>query len=145
MHLAFFTLHRCLFLSYNKDILNCSRPCASQIDQLTNWPFHAIHLLPRCSLSQLYGSTPYNQGQWNTLYFFFFFGLPRLIRGFRWGSFTSCTLFINLHCHSAWVKLISDSKRWNNSVACIGETTALAAKRLGLQNVYYPVQPGLEG
>ncbi|GLT71093.1 hypothetical protein SLA2020_431340 [Shorea laevis] len=45
----------------------------------------------------------------------------------------------------AWVKLISDSKRWNNSVACIGETTALAAKRLGLQNVYYPVQPGLEG
>jgi uroporphyrinogen-III synthase len=32
----------------------------------------------------------------------------------------------------AWVKLISDSKWWNNSVACIGETTALAAKRLGL-------------
>ncbi|XP_035541945.1 uroporphyrinogen-III synthase, chloroplastic isoform X3 [Juglans regia] len=45
----------------------------------------------------------------------------------------------------AWVKLISDSKSWNNSVACIGETTALSAKRLGLQNVYYPEQPGLEG
>ncbi|XP_059453413.1 uroporphyrinogen-III synthase, chloroplastic isoform X1 [Corylus avellana] len=45
----------------------------------------------------------------------------------------------------AWVKLILDSKRWNNSVACIGETTALAGKRLGLQNVYYPAQPGLEG
>ncbi|GMY28601.1 uroporphyrinogen-III synthase, chloroplastic isoform X2 [Fagus crenata] len=45
----------------------------------------------------------------------------------------------------AWVKLISDSKWWNNSVACIGETTALAAKRLGLQNVYYPAQPGVEG
>ncbi|XP_042965643.1 uroporphyrinogen-III synthase, chloroplastic isoform X4 [Carya illinoinensis] len=45
----------------------------------------------------------------------------------------------------AWVKLISDSQSWNNSVACIGETTALAAKRLGLQNVYYPAQPGLEG
>ncbi|KAG2663760.1 hypothetical protein I3760_16G048200 [Carya illinoinensis] len=45
----------------------------------------------------------------------------------------------------AWVKLISNSQSWNNSVACIGETTALAAKRLGLQNVYYPAQPGLEG
>ncbi|KAM3758306.1 hypothetical protein ACB098_01G033000 [Castanea mollissima] len=45
----------------------------------------------------------------------------------------------------AWIKLISDAKWWNNSVACIGETTALAAKRLGLQNVYYPAQPGVEG
>ncbi|XP_062159127.1 uroporphyrinogen-III synthase, chloroplastic isoform X2 [Alnus glutinosa] len=45
----------------------------------------------------------------------------------------------------AWVKLILDSKKWNNSVACIGETTALAGKSLGLQNVYYPTQPGLEG
>lgn len=138
MHWTFFTIHRCFYLSCNKDILNCSCPCASQID-------HFIHLLPRCSLSQLHGYTPYNQGQWNTLYFFFFFGLPRLIMGFWWGSFTPCTLFINLHCHSAWVKLLLDSKRWNNSVACIGETTALAGKRLGLQNVYYPAQPGLEG
>ncbi|XP_050363017.1 uroporphyrinogen-III synthase, chloroplastic [Argentina anserina] len=45
----------------------------------------------------------------------------------------------------AWVNLISESKEWNYSVACIGETTAKAAKRLGLRNVYYPVQPGLEG
>ncbi|XP_030950333.1 uroporphyrinogen-III synthase, chloroplastic isoform X2 [Quercus lobata] len=45
----------------------------------------------------------------------------------------------------AWIKLISNAKGWNNSVACIGETTALAAKRLGLQNVYYPAQPGVEG
>ncbi|KAM3710466.1 hypothetical protein ACB094_01G033500 [Castanea mollissima] len=45
----------------------------------------------------------------------------------------------------AWIKLISDAKWWSNSVACIGETTALAAKRLGLQNVYYPAQPGVEG
>ncbi|XP_040998520.1 uroporphyrinogen-III synthase, chloroplastic-like isoform X2 [Juglans microcarpa x Juglans regia] len=45
----------------------------------------------------------------------------------------------------AWVKLINDSKSWNNSIACIGETTALSAKRLGLQNVFYPAQPGLEG
>ncbi|KAK9271018.1 hypothetical protein L1049_026606 [Liquidambar formosana] len=45
----------------------------------------------------------------------------------------------------AWVNLISESERWGNSVACIGETTALAAKRLGLRNVYHPTNPGLDG
>ncbi|MQM00459.1 hypothetical protein Taro_033198 [Colocasia esculenta] len=44
----------------------------------------------------------------------------------------------------AWVNLIAKGE-WNNSVACIGETTALAAKQLGLKNVYYPSNPGLEG
>ncbi|KAK6939568.1 hypothetical protein RJ641_029099 [Dillenia turbinata] len=38
-----------------------------------------------------------------------------------------------------------ESKRWGNSVACVGETTALAVKRLGLRNVYYPANSGLEG
>ncbi|KDO84288.1 hypothetical protein CISIN_1g0221282mg, partial [Citrus sinensis] len=45
----------------------------------------------------------------------------------------------------SWVNLISDTEQWSNSVACIGETTASAAKRLGLKNVYYPTHPGLEG
>ncbi|GLT92233.1 hypothetical protein SLE2022_100810 [Rubroshorea leprosula] len=45
----------------------------------------------------------------------------------------------------AWANLISEVDQWRNSVACIGETTASAAKRLGLKNVYYPTQPGLEG
>ncbi|XP_042495369.1 uroporphyrinogen-III synthase, chloroplastic-like [Macadamia integrifolia] len=45
----------------------------------------------------------------------------------------------------AWVNLISEPGKWNNSVACIGETTALAAKGLGLKNVYYPTNPGLDG
>ncbi|CAA2972040.1 uroporphyrinogen-III synthase, chloroplastic isoform X1 [Olea europaea subsp. europaea] len=45
----------------------------------------------------------------------------------------------------AWVSLIPKSQKWSNSVACIGETTALAAKNLGLQNVYFPTNPGLEG
>ncbi|XVF63991.1 hypothetical protein PTKIN_Ptkin09bG0131400 [Pterospermum kingtungense] len=45
----------------------------------------------------------------------------------------------------AWVNLISEPDSWSNSVACIGETTASAAKRLGLKNVYYPLQPGLDG
>ncbi|GLT57917.1 hypothetical protein SLA2020_308540 [Shorea laevis] len=45
----------------------------------------------------------------------------------------------------AWVNLISEVDQWRNSVACIGETTASATKRLGLKNVYYQTQPGLEG
>ncbi|KAL4281386.1 hypothetical protein GQ457_03G039320 [Hibiscus cannabinus] len=45
----------------------------------------------------------------------------------------------------AWVNLISEPDSWSNAVSCIGETTASAAKRLGLRNVYFPVQPGLDG
>ncbi|CAD6209910.1 unnamed protein product [Miscanthus lutarioriparius] len=45
----------------------------------------------------------------------------------------------------AWLNLISKVVNWNNSIACIGETTASAAKKLGLKSVYYPTTPGLEG
>ncbi|CAI9116591.1 OLC1v1017782C4 [Oldenlandia corymbosa var. corymbosa] len=45
----------------------------------------------------------------------------------------------------AWVNLVPELERWNYAVACIGETTALAAKRLGLKSVYHPTNPGLEG
>ncbi|GMI82615.1 ARABIDOPSIS THALIANA UROPORPHYRINOGEN III SYNTHASE, DOMAIN OF UNKNOWN FUNCTION 724 3 [Hibiscus trionum] len=45
----------------------------------------------------------------------------------------------------AWVNLISEPDSWSNDVVCIGETTASAAKRLGLRNVYFPMQPGLDG
>ncbi|VVA98546.1 unnamed protein product [Arabis nemorensis] len=45
----------------------------------------------------------------------------------------------------AWINLIQNVEQWSNYVACIGETTASAAKRLGLKNVYYPEQPGIEG
>ncbi|XP_020218441.1 uroporphyrinogen-III synthase, chloroplastic [Cajanus cajan] len=44
----------------------------------------------------------------------------------------------------AWKNLLSDSE-WNNSVACIGETTATMARSLGFANVYHPKQPGIEG
>ncbi|PNY01361.1 uroporphyrinogen-III synthase chloroplastic-like [Trifolium pratense] len=44
----------------------------------------------------------------------------------------------------AWKNLIADSD-WSNSIACIGETTAAMATRLGFRNVYHPTQPGLEG
>ncbi|KAJ1687234.1 hypothetical protein LUZ63_018624 [Rhynchospora breviuscula] len=43
----------------------------------------------------------------------------------------------------AWVNLVNSE--WHNSVACIGETTAAAAKKLGLKNIYYPKNPGMEG
>lgn len=49
-----------------------------------------------------------------------------------------------LTCNRAWKNLLSDSD-WSNSVACIGETTAAMAGRLGFKNVYHPTQPGLEG
>ncbi|KAJ0975968.1 hypothetical protein J5N97_017933 [Dioscorea zingiberensis] len=45
----------------------------------------------------------------------------------------------------AWINLTSNLGNWDNSVACIGETTAVAAKKFGLKNVYYPANPGLEG
>ncbi|KAI3465400.1 hypothetical protein Pfo_022063 [Paulownia fortunei] len=45
----------------------------------------------------------------------------------------------------AWVSLIPEPQQWDNAVACIGETTALAAKKLGLRNVYFPANPGIEG
>ncbi|XP_010472682.1 PREDICTED: uroporphyrinogen-III synthase, chloroplastic isoform X1 [Camelina sativa] len=45
----------------------------------------------------------------------------------------------------AWLNLIQNDEQWSNHVACIGETTASAARRLGLKNVYYPEAPGLEG
>ncbi|KAL6493246.1 hypothetical protein OROGR_033005 [Orobanche gracilis] len=45
----------------------------------------------------------------------------------------------------AWISLIPKPQQWDNAVACIGETTALAAKKLGLRNVYYPDNPGIEG
>ncbi|PIN19099.1 Uroporphyrinogen-III synthase [Handroanthus impetiginosus] len=45
----------------------------------------------------------------------------------------------------AWVSLIPESQKWDNATACIGETTALAAKKLGLRNVYFPEHPSLEG
>ncbi|KAM0027690.1 putative 3,9-dihydroxypterocarpan 6A-monooxygenase [Helianthus debilis subsp. tardiflorus] len=45
----------------------------------------------------------------------------------------------------AWVNLVSGSDRWCGSVACIGETTASAAIRMDLRNVYYPSSPGLQG
>jgi len=45
----------------------------------------------------------------------------------------------------AWLNLIPKVDNWNNSIACIGETTGSAAKKLGLKSIYCPTTPGLEG
>ncbi|KAK9066724.1 hypothetical protein SSX86_014047 [Deinandra increscens subsp. villosa] len=45
----------------------------------------------------------------------------------------------------AWVNLLPEPDNWSGSIACIGETTASAARKLGLRNVYYPSSPSLQG
>uniref|UniRef100_A0A0A8Z8T0 Uroporphyrinogen-III synthase n=1 Tax=Arundo donax TaxID=35708 RepID=A0A0A8Z8T0_ARUDO len=51
---------------------------------------------------------------------------------------------VSLSCR-AWLNLISQVDNWNNSVACIGETTASATKKLGLKSIYYSSAPGFDG
>ncbi|KAJ9567505.1 hypothetical protein OSB04_003471 [Centaurea solstitialis] len=46
---------------------------------------------------------------------------------------------------SAWVNLLPEQENWSGSVACIGETTASAARKLGFRSVYYPSSPSLQG
>ncbi|KAI7737499.1 hypothetical protein M8C21_020984 [Ambrosia artemisiifolia] len=45
----------------------------------------------------------------------------------------------------AWVDLLPEPDNWSGSIACIGETTASAARKLGLRNIYYPSNPSLQG
>lgn len=45
----------------------------------------------------------------------------------------------------AWLNLASQVDNWGNAIACIGETTASAAKKFGLKSIYYPTTPGLDG
>ncbi|XP_057793838.1 uroporphyrinogen-III synthase, chloroplastic [Salvia miltiorrhiza] len=45
----------------------------------------------------------------------------------------------------AWISLIPEGQQWDNAVACIGETTALVARKLGMKNIFFPANPGIEG
>ncbi|CAH1433524.1 unnamed protein product [Lactuca virosa] len=54
-------------------------------------------------------------------------------------STTSTLCFCSCSCITFY------SWTWEGSVACIGETTASAARKLGLTNVYHPSTPGLHG
>lgn len=45
----------------------------------------------------------------------------------------------------AWMELVAEPKNWNGAAACIGSTSANAARKAGLQKVYHPESPGIEG
>lgn len=43
------------------------------------------------------------------------------------------------------MELVAEPKNWNGAAACIGSTSANAARKAGLQKVYHPESPGIEG
>lgn len=46
----------------------------------------------------------------------------------------------------AWVELVACRPgKWSGAAACIGSTSAVAARKAGLSKVYFPDKPGLEG
>nr|KAJ0194059.1 hypothetical protein LSAT_V11C800442400 [Lactuca sativa] len=51
---------------------------------------------------------------------------------------TSVVVVASPSAVGAWVDLLPKPQTWEGSVACIGETTASAARKLGLTNVYHP-------
>uniref|UniRef100_A0A0D6R6F5 Uroporphyrinogen-III synthase n=1 Tax=Araucaria cunninghamii TaxID=56994 RepID=A0A0D6R6F5_ARACU len=44
----------------------------------------------------------------------------------------------------AWAKVLKIGG-WKGAIACIGETSASAARESGFKKIYYPKNPGLEG
>ena len=44
----------------------------------------------------------------------------------------------------AWVQFVGEETAQRVAVACIGSTSARAADKLGLKNVYYPDEPGMD-
>lgn len=47
----------------------------------------------------------------------------------------------------AWVDRVceGDVKRWDGAAACIGNTSAVAARKAGLNKIYFPDSPGIDG
>lgn len=45
----------------------------------------------------------------------------------------------------AWMELVAEPRNWDGAAACIGSTSANAALKAGLQKVYHPESPGIEG
>ncbi|KAG0610787.1 hypothetical protein M758_7G091300 [Ceratodon purpureus] len=45
----------------------------------------------------------------------------------------------------AWMELVAGPRNWDGAAACIGSTSANAASRAGLQKIYHPESPGIEG
>jgi uroporphyrinogen-III synthase len=45
----------------------------------------------------------------------------------------------------AWMELVAEPRNWDGAAACIGSTSANAASKAGLQKIYHPESPGIEG
>lgn len=45
----------------------------------------------------------------------------------------------------AWIELVAKKSKWNGAAACIGSTSAEAARKAGLTKVFYPDSPGIDG
>lgn len=45
----------------------------------------------------------------------------------------------------AWMELVAEPRKWDGAAACIGSTSANAASKAGLQKIYHPESPGIEG
>lgn len=61
-------------------------------------------------------------------------------------SFISCFCSIS-KCRScrAWMELVAGARKWEGAAACIGSTSATAARKAGLTRIFYPESPGIEG
>lgn len=45
----------------------------------------------------------------------------------------------------AWMELVAGARKWEGAAACIGSTSATAARKAGLTRIFYPESPGIEG
>jgi uroporphyrinogen-III synthase len=43
------------------------------------------------------------------------------------------------------MELVAGPRNWDGAAACIGSTSANAASKAGLQKIYHPESPGIEG
>jgi len=46
---------------------------------------------------------------------------------------------------NAWMELVAGARKWEGAAACIGSTSATAARKAGLTRIFYPESPGIEG
>eukprot|EP00850_Spirogloea_muscicola_P004152 SM000017S02892 [mRNA] locus=s17:884584:887160:- [translate_table: standard] len=45
----------------------------------------------------------------------------------------------------AWVELVMKESEWDGAAACIGSTSAEAARKYGFKRIFYPDKPGIDG
>ena len=55
-----------------------------------------------------------------------------------------CSISKSSSCR-AWMDLVAGARKWEGAAACIGSTSATAARKAGLTRIFYPESPGIEG